>query len=93
MKRAKVRTIDNDTGNTTMGDMSNVTLANLVTVADAMKRLNVKSDSLIIRYIKEKRLRAERFGGRVWMIDAASLEEFASQPRKRGNPNFSRKPA
>jgi hypothetical protein len=76
-----------------MSDMSNVSLGNLVTVADAMKRLNVNSDSLIIRYIKEKKFRAQRFGGRVWMIDAASLEEFAAKPRKRGNPQFSKKTA
>ena len=74
-----------------MSDMSNVTLQNLVSAADAAKRLGV-TPGLIARYIKQGRLRAERFGGRVWMIDAASLDEFVSKPRKVGNPTFLRKP-
>jgi TRAP-type mannitol/chloroaromatic compound transport system permease large subunit len=46
--------------------------------------------SLVVRYIKQGRLRAEQ-KCRLWLIDEESLEEFASKPRSVGNPNFSRK--
>jgi excisionase family DNA binding protein len=73
-----------------MTGMSTVTLENLVGVAEAAQRLGI-DQSLVHRYIKQKRLRAEQVAGRVWLIDAESLDEFASRPRAKGNPNFSRK--
>jgi hypothetical protein len=77
-----------------MTDMANVTVGNLVSLADATKRLGLRSTKGVLRYIYEGRLRATKVpGGREHMIDAASLAEFASKPRRRGNPNFSRKTA
>lgn len=72
-----------------MKDMSTVQLGNLVSVSEAAERLNI-SDVLILRYISQGRLRAEK-KGRMWLIDEESLDDFASKPRSVGNPNFSRK--
>lgn len=72
-----------------MKDMSTVALGNLVSVSEAAERLGIHRD-LVLRYIRQKRLRAEQ-KARVWLIDEESLEEFASKPRSVGNPNFSRK--
>ena len=72
-----------------MNDMSAVVLGNVVTVTDAAILLGI-SVQRIHQFIKEERLRAKRKAGR-WLIDAESLAEFAQRPRRRGNPNFSRK--
>ena len=72
-----------------MKDMSAVALGNLVSVSEAAERLGIHRDG-VLRYIRQQRLRAEQVAGR-WLIDSASLAEFASQPRRVGNPNFSRK--
>jgi excisionase family DNA binding protein len=68
--------------------MSNVTLGNLVSVSEAAERLGI-SDVLVLRYISEKRILAEKVG-RIWLIDSESLDDFASRPRRPGNPNFKR---
>jgi excisionase family DNA binding protein len=72
-----------------MKDMSTVALGNLVSVSEAAERLGIHTN-LVLRYIKQGRLRAEQ-KSRLWLIDEESLEEFASKPRSVGNPNFSRK--
>jgi len=72
-----------------MKDMSTVELGNLVSVSEAAERLGI-DPSLVVRYIKQGRLRAEQ-KSRLWLIDEESLKEFASIPRSVGNPNFSRK--
>lgn len=83
------QTIDERPKNSIMADMSTVALGNLVSVSEAAERLGIHRD-LVLRYIKQERLRAEQ-KGRIWLIDEESLEEFASKPRSVGNPNFSRK--
>ena len=72
-----------------MSTMSTVQLGNLVSVSEAAEKLGI-APSLVVRYIKQGRLRAEQ-KCRLWLIDEESLEEFASKPRSVGNPNFSRK--
>ena len=72
-----------------MKDMSTVALGNLVSVSEAAERLGI-DQALVKRYIYQERLRASR-KGRMWLIDEESLEEFASNPRPKGNPNFSSK--
>jgi excisionase family DNA binding protein len=69
--------------------MSTVQLGNLVSVSEAAARLGIDR-ALIHRYIRQRRLRAEQKGP-IWLIDERSLEEFASKPRPKGNPNFSKK--
>jgi excisionase family DNA binding protein len=58
-------------------------------VSEAAERLGI-DQALVKRYIYQGRIRAEQ-KGRMWLIDAESLAEFASKPRCSGNPNFSRK--
>jgi excisionase family DNA binding protein len=72
-----------------MKDMSTVALGNLVSVSEAASLLGIHRDG-VLRYIRQQRLRAEQVAGR-WLIDAESLNEFASKPRQVGNPNFSAK--
>jgi excisionase family DNA binding protein len=71
-----------------MSDMSTVQLGNLVSVSEAAERLGIRQE-LVLRYIKQGRLRGEQVVGRAWLIDAESLEEFAAKPRRVGNPKFS----
>lgn len=85
------KTIDRSAGDVIMTDMSTVALGNLVSVAEAAKRLGI-SRELVSRYVKDGRLRGSRIpGGRAYVVDAESLDEFGSLPRPAGNPNFSRK--
>ena len=72
-----------------MKDMSAVALGNLVTVSEAAERLQI-DEALVKKYIYQGRMRAEK-KSRIWLIDAESLEKFASIPRSAGNPNFSKK--
>ena len=72
-----------------MKDMSAVALGNLVSVSEAAERLGI-SGVLVLRYIKQQRLRAQKVG-RIWLIDSESLEEFSLTPRRVGNPTFSAK--
>lgn len=75
-----------------MTDMSEVTLGNVVSLAEATRILGLKSTKGVLRYIYEGRLRAAKVpGGREHVIDRESLEQFRSVPRRRGNPNFCRK--
>ena len=69
-----------------MSDMSSVTLENLVSVAEAAKRLGV-SRIQVHHYIRSGRLRAAKIGAR-WVIEAASLDAFAKHRPARGNPEF-----
>ncbi len=61
----------------------------LFTVKRAAKFLKV-DESLVRRYIREKRIEAERLGW-VWVIREAVLKKFAKEERPFGNPNFRRK--
>ena len=88
MSNKKTVDVDNLKAGDTIKDMSNVTLGNLVSVSEAAERLGI-SDVLVLRYISEKRIAAEKVG-RIWLIDSESLETFAARPRRPGNPNFKR---
>jgi excisionase family DNA binding protein len=51
-------------------------------VKAAAEKLGI-SERLVVRYINQKRLKAERFG-RSWAIDPTDLATFAAQPREWG---------
>lgn len=73
-----------------MSGMSTLTLDKVISVKAAAERLQI-DEALVKRYCQQGRLRATKLPGtRPWIIDAASVEEFASTPRPVGNPNFSR---
>ena len=59
-----------------------------MTVQEAAERLRV-TPARVGQYIKQGRLRAERFG-RAWALTSAEVEAFAAEPRpvgwKRGRP-------
>jgi excisionase family DNA binding protein len=53
-----------------------------IPVKAAAEKLGI-SERLVVRYINQKRLKAERFG-RSWAIDPGDLATFAAQPREWG---------
>ena len=56
------------------------------TVQEAARALGV-TERLVSRYINEERISAISLG-KQWVIAKGALIEFASKPRRRGNPNF-----
>lgn len=56
-----------------------------MTVTQAAEMLGLRP-SVVRRYVQTGRLRAERVNPRLYLVDAASLEEFRQQPRPRGWP-------
>ena len=56
-------------------------------VSEAAKKLKVKPCT-VRKYLREGRLRVARKISRIWLIPAATLNEFARIPRRPGNPGF-----
>lgn len=59
----------------------------LYTPEQAAALLNI-SAALVRRYCRQGRL-GQHIGGR-WLISPDDLERFQAEPRKAGNPNFSK---
>jgi hypothetical protein len=86
----KAKTVAQRQDDGKMPDMSTLTLDKVISVRVAAERLQI-DEALVKRYCQTGRLRATKLPGtRPWIIDAASVEEFAKMPRPVGNPNFSR---
>jgi excisionase family DNA binding protein len=83
------KTIDRKGKTGTMTDMSTVPCGNLISVAEAAKRLSI-SYVQVGNHIRAKRLPATRIG-RAYVIDERMLAEFDKKRRRPGNPNFVKK--
>lgn len=56
------------------------------TVPEAAKRLGI-TGAMVRSYLRSRRLRGTKLG-RDWVVPVDALEQFASVPRRRGNPKF-----
>lgn len=89
----KRKTVDQKQASSIMADMSDTALGNTISVARAAELLGL-SHSIVSRYVKRGRLRGARIpGGRSYVVDVNSVQEFRDQDRRPGNPNFSKKPS
>ena len=57
----------------------------VLTVTQAAERLGV-TPARVGHYIKAGQLRAERFGGRQWLLRTNDVDDFAKHPRAAGRP-------
>jgi len=58
---------------------------NGITTQEAAKRLDV-DESHVRRLIQRGIIKAERFGGKSWVVDSESVEAYKQSPRKVGHP-------
>jgi excisionase family DNA binding protein len=92
------RRFDSTTGRGIIGGM--IAMADTIegklylTVAEAMERMGC-TDGWVRRLIRDGRLAARKFGNRVWMIDAAGIDQAkaALTTRSVGKRHLSQRPA
>ena len=58
-------------------------LEDYISVKEASERYGV-SESYITRLLREGRLKGQKLGLRVWMVNVNEVEAYLKEPRKRG---------